>query len=746
MKNKKRTATADLPQERCEQQPINNQAAAQRMATSNGPRKPSLSIVHCPLSINKLSIHLTAGSLLLVLWLSSLAVFSQPSGSLDRSKIPSPGPAPVIQIGKYDSLALANGMRVFVVTNRKLPRVAFSLVLDYDPILEKEYAGYVDIAGQMLRSGTTTRSKIQLDEEIDFIGASLSTSATGVYGASLKKHQDKLLQLLADVVLNPAFPGSELDRIKKETKSGLAAQKDEPEAVADLVNNVVLYGKNHPYGEPTTEQTVEKVTLDQVKSFYTAYYKPNVAYLAIVGDITLAEARTAVEKYFGSWKRGSVPKSKHVLAAQPAKTRVALVDRASSVQSVVNVSHLIDLKPGAPDVIKTRIANDILGGQGGRLYNNLREKRGLTYGAYSSLASDRLAGEFSASASVRNAVTDSAVVELLSELRQIRTALVSAEELRKSKASVTGSFVRSLENPQTVASFAINTARYRLPADYYKNYLRKVSDVTAADVLAVAKKYVRPNNATITVVGNGSEIAGQLKPFGPIDYYDAEGNQIKPEAKKSVPAGLTADQVIDAYVKAIGGKENLTKVQDVTQNMTASVQGMALTAVQQQKVPNKYRMAISMQGNEAFNMTSNGTKAAMSQMGNRQELQGKTLEAAKVQSTLFAELYYDQLGVKRSLAGVEKLSEGDAYKIELIMPGGDKVTDYFNVATGLKVRQITSTDAPQGAVNQTTDYGDYREVDKVKFPHKISSSIGMQLEVQSVEVNKGLEDAVFEMK
>ncbi|MBC7921772.1 MAG: insulinase family protein [Ferruginibacter sp.] len=685
-------------------------------------------------------------TLFLVLWLNSLAVFSQSSGSLDRSKIPGPGPAPVIQIGTYDSLRLGNGMRVFVVTNRKLPRVAFNLVLDYDPILEKEYAGYVDIAGQMLRSGTATRTKAQLDEEIDFIGASLSTSATGVYGVSLKKHQDKLLQLMADVVLNPAFPQSELDRIKKETKSGLAAQKDEPEAVASLVNNIVLYGPNHPYGEPTTEQTVEKVTLDQVKSFYATYYKPNIAYLAIVGDITLAEARTAVEKYFGAWQRGSVPKSKYTLAAQPAKTRVALVDRASSVQSVVSVSHSINLRPGAPDVIKTRIANDILGGQGGRLFNNLREKRGLTYGAYSSLASDRLVGEFSASASVRNAVTDSAVVEFLSELRRIRTEPVSAEELKKSKASVTGSFVRSLESPQTVASFAINTARYQLPADYYKNYLRQVSAVTAADVQAVAKKYVRPANATITVVGNGSEIADQLKPFGPIDYYDAEGNQIKPEAKKATPAGLTADQVIDAYVKAIGGKENLAKVQDVTRNMTASIQGMELTAVQQQKVPNKYRMAISMQGSEAFNMTSNGTKAAMSQMGNRQELQDKTLEAAKVQSTLFAELYYDQLGVKRSLAGVEKLGGGDAYKLELTMPGGDKVIDYFDSATGLKVRQVTSTDSPQGAVTQTTDYGDYREVNGVKFPHKISSSMGMQLEVQSIEINKGLKDEVFEVK
>jgi zinc protease len=337
------------------------------------------------------------------------------------------------------------------------------------------------------------------------------------------------------------------------------------------------------------------------------------------------------------------------------------------------------------------------------------------------------------------------VVEFMNELKRIRTEPVTAAELKQAKASITGTFVRSLENPQTIASFAINTARYGLDPNYYANYLKNVEAVKAEDVQSVAKKYVQPENAYVMVVGNAAEVADKLKPFGEIEYYDVKGNKADP-SKKTLPAGLTAAQVIDTYVKAIGGKENLKKIQDVTMNMNASIQGMTLKATQQHKAPNKYRLSVEMQGNEAFSMTSNGSKAAMAQMGNRQELQGNTLETAKVQSSLFPELYYDQLGVKAQLTGIENVNGTDAYKVELTMPGGDKVVDYFDTKSGLKVRQISTMESPQGPVTQTTDLSDYREINGVKFPHRITSGVGMQMDVQSIDINKGLSDAVFELK
>jgi len=280
------------------------------------------------------------------------AFVSMNYGQLDRSKRPQPGPAPVINLGNYDSFTLANGLKVFVVENHKLPKVSFNLIVDRDPVNEKDKAGYIDMAGQLLRTGTKTRTKDKIDQEVDFIGASLSTSSTGVFGSSLKKHVTKLLDIMSDVVLNPQFKQEELDKIKKQTLSGLASQKDDPNSIASNVATVLTYGKDHPYGELTTEATVGNITLDDLNGYYSTYFKPNISYLAIVGDIKKDEAKKLVEKYFGKWKKGEVAKNTFATPSQPLLAKVAMVDRAASVQSVINITYPIDLKVGSPDVVK----------------------------------------------------------------------------------------------------------------------------------------------------------------------------------------------------------------------------------------------------------------------------------------------------------------------------------------------------------------------------------------------------------
>ncbi len=448
----------------------------------------------------------------------------------DRSVKPEPGPAPEIQLGDVESFTLKNGLKVFVVENNKLPRVSFSLVLDNDPVLEKENAGYVSMMGQLLRSGTSNRDKAKLDEDIDFLGASLSTSSTGVYAGSLKKHADKILGIMADVVLNASFPESELEKLKKQTLSGLAANKDDADAIAANVSQVLRYGKDHPYGEITTEETVENIDLAEIKEYYNTYFKPDNAYLAVVGDINKKEAEKLVKKYFAKWEKGNVPSAEYALPEAPDETIVALVDRSNSVQSVINITYPLKLQPGHPDVIKSNVMNQILGGAfSSRLNMNLREKHGYTYGANSSISSDKLVGSFRASSSVRNEVTDSAIVEFLHELKNIKTNNVTDEELQNVKNYLTGSFARSLENPQTIATFAINIDRYNLPADYYTNYLKKIAEVSLQDVDEMAERYIIPKNAYIIVVGKGADIADKIGKYGVMKYYDIYGNPITPK-------------------------------------------------------------------------------------------------------------------------------------------------------------------------------------------------------------------------
>ncbi|MDZ7650677.1 MAG: pitrilysin family protein [Cytophagales bacterium] len=219
--------------------------------------------------------------------------------------------------------------------NHKLPRIQFSLQLKNDQIYQGEKEGYVSMAETLIGTGTKTRTKAQLDEETDFIGASLNSGGNGIFASSLSKHTNKLLELMTDVLFNPAFPQEEMDKLKTQTLSGLEAGKDDPNSIIGNVRNALLYGKAHPYGLFTTEKSVGSITLNDCKAYYNEYYKPGNAYLIIVGDIDLKSAKAHAEKYFAKWPAGTVKSSTYTQPKEPAKTYVALVDRPTSVQSVM---------------------------------------------------------------------------------------------------------------------------------------------------------------------------------------------------------------------------------------------------------------------------------------------------------------------------------------------------------------------------------------------------------------------------
>ncbi|MES2794416.1 MAG: pitrilysin family protein [Bacteroidota bacterium] len=669
---------------------------------------------------------------------------------LDRSKLPEPAPAPIIKIGKAENFTLDNGLKVYVVKNSKLPRVAFNLVLDRDPLKEGNLTGLTSVVGDLLSTGTKNLSKDQYDEQVDFIGANITTSSTGIYGASLKKHTEKLLTLMSDVLLNPYFKQEELDKIKKQMKSNLASSKDNPNSIASKVASVVLFGKNHPYGEQITNQTVDNITIDACNNYYNTFFKSNIGYLAVVGDIDAEEAKALVMKYFGSWKGGSVPRQTIEIPKEIAKTKVILVDRPSSVQSVISIVNTADLKIGSPDVIKSRITNDILGGGEARLYNNLREKHGYTYGAYSSLSSDKYIGKFSAGASVRNAVTDSALTELMYELKQMRNAPPTEEELFRTKNDLNGTFVFSLESPQTVANFAINTARYNLPGDYYSNYLKNIEQTTEADVHAMALKYIKPDNSYIVVVGKASEIAEKLKKFGEIEYYDTEGNKVEPPAPpKAIAKGVTVENILEKYINAIGGKDKISAINEVDMTFSGQIpNGPALTVSIAKKSPDKSLQEIKVMGNVMQKMVVNGAAANMTQRGQEVEVKGADLQQAVAKAFLFYELNPSKAGLKTSLEGTEKIEGKDCTKIGFSV-GDSKWVEYFDNATGLKIRSLETKKGPSGDTEITVDYSDYKETDGVKFPSVLKQNMGpmvLEIKLESIKLNKGIDDKLFNLK
>jgi predicted Zn-dependent peptidase len=678
--------------------------------------------------------------------------FAQP---LDRSIRPKAGAAPEIKLGKTESFTLPNGLKVFVVENHKLPTIAASIQLDIKPALEGNKAGMMDMMSELLLTGTKSRSNDKLNEEIDFIGANINASHDGVSGRGLKKHQDKIFELMADITMNANFKQEELDKIKTRTLSGMEAEENDPDAMLQEVTAVINYGKGHPYGEVATKETVKNIDLAAAQNYYNTYFRPNVAYMAIVGDITLAEAKPLVEKYFGKWQKANVPVAKYTDPKAPAKTRVIVVPRDAAVQSVINVTYPISLLPGTPDVVKTRVANSILGGgSNGRLFLNLREAHGWTYGSYSSIVADDLKGHVTAYAKARNVVTDSSVNEMIAEMNKMGNTPVGNEELQNHLTNMTGAFAIGLENPGTIAQYAINIERYKMPKDYYQNYLKNLNAVTVADVQNIAKKYITPAVANIIVVGSKDEIAEKLKRFdgdGTVEFFDTYGNPIKETAKKAVPSNITAEDIVKKYGAAVGGEKAMSAIKDMKVVMEGNLQGQKLTLTDLKKAPNKTKQLVSMGAMTLQKMVYDGTKGYQEAQGQKHDLEGDDLKNAAEQADLLADFHPEKYGITRKLLGIEAVNGKEAYKVEATQ-GDDKTIEFYEVATGYLVKKVETAKMPDGnSMSLATEMSDYQEIpgsNGVKIPYSLKIPLGpgmtMDTKVISAEVNKGIADTEFQ--
>ncbi len=673
----------------------------------------------------------------------SLLLTSVTMAQIDRSKAPGAGPAPKIQLGEYETFTLANGLQVFLVENHKSPRVSWQLFVNRDMVSEGENIGLQSLMGSMLMTGTTTKTKTQIDESMDFIGASLTTTSKGAYASSLTKHKETTLSLMSDVILNPTFSEEELAKFKKQTISGLLSNASDPAAMSSNVRSVVTYGTAHPYGEVETEETVTTINTEMCKSFYSTYFKPNISYLIIVGDISKKEALPMVEKYFGSWVKGEVPTHAFETPKVPAQTQVDFVNKPGAVQSTISIVYPVALIPGSDDVIAASVMNAILGNSGfmARLIQNIREDKAYTYGAYSSLSTDPLIGQFYAGAEVRNEVTDSAIVQFIYEMDRLTKESVDAEELQDVKNYLNGRFARSLERPQTVARFALNTARYNLSNDYYATYLERLQAVTSEDVMRVAKKYLLTSNAHIVVVGNKAEVASKLKVFnkeGKVTYYDAFGNTVADV--EPIPQGVTSKQVIDTYLDAIGDRTKLASISSRDITMSSSMQGRPLEIHSITKGSDKMVLTVKS-GEMVFQSVKiSGASGKMTGM-----MGDKDLSEEEVATYLEGNVIFDELALNpdlTTLIDIEEMNGVMAYKLKV---GASKYF-FYDVKTGLKVGEIETQETPNGPVTSTSLLKDYKDVNGILVPFTIledNAGQVMEMKVEKAEFGGKVSDSVF---
>ncbi|WP_343661416.1 pitrilysin family protein [Chryseobacterium sp.] len=653
---------------------------------------------------------------------------------IDLNAMPKPGPTPAINIAKPKTFQLSNGLTVMVVENNKLPRVNASLSMDRPPYNEGAVTGVSEIMAEQFENGTTNISKDDFNKKVDYLGANLNFSSGGASANSLSKYFPEVLNLMADAIINPKFSAEEIQSSKERAIEGLKSEEKNASSIASRVSNALMYGKNTSRGEFETIESINKIQLADVQNTYKKYYAPDNAYLVIVGDVKFDQVKPLIEKAFSGWKKANTPVTPLEPASNVAKTEINVVDVPSAVQSVVSLNNLNTLKMKDANYFPATIANYILGGGGeARLFMNLREKNGFTYGAYSSMVVSKYSPQFSASASVRNEVTDKAVKEFMNELNAIST--VKPEELENAKAKLKGSFIMSLEQPATIARFALNQKVQDLPADFYTNYLKSIDKVTAADVANAVKATILPNQSRIFIAGKASDISEGLEKLGyPVKYFDKDANPVAKPAAQKVDANVTIGSVADKYINAIGGLAAVQKVVSITTDASTKVQGMDMTMKLIQAKGGKMAMDMKMMGNTVQKIIFDGKDGYMEAQGRKMPLNEKQ-KAEMADPELFPELTFAK-NPEFKLAGIEKYNNEDSYVVK-----GAKDTYYYSVKTGLKTGEVKTGEG--GSI--PTSYADYKEVSGVKLPFTIIQNMGgmdINLAVQSYQINQA-KDADF---
>ena len=673
-------------------------------------------------------------------------------GQIDRSKMPEAGPAPEINLEDPQTFDMKNGLKVLVVENHKLPRVSIQLRIDNAPVLEGEKAGVSSLTGSLLGQGSETIPKDAFNEEVDFLGARISFGSQSAYASALSKYFPRILELMADAAIHPNFMQEEFEKEKQKMLTGLKSEEKDVKAIARKVAGALTYSKEHPYGEFSTAESVNNVTLEDVKKFYANYFLPANAYLVIVGDVEFKDVKKRVQEYFTPWTKGTPPSLGFSNPSDALYTQINFIDVPNAVQSEISVGNLVPLKMKDADYLAALLANEILGGGGeGRLFLNLREDKAYTYGSYSRLGNNKyVASRFRAGASVRNAVTDSSVVELLKEIELIRNTPVSKEELENTKAKYTGRFVRALEDPQTIAEYALDIETENLPKDFYTTYLERLNAVTVDDVQKAAQKYIKPENTRIVVTGKASDVFPNLENVEyngkelQVKYFDRMGEPAeKPEVGAvAVPEGIGVAEVLNNYLDAIGGKEKLEAVKSYIMTAEAEMQGMTLNLEMKKTADGKFMQDIKVGENSMNKQVFDGEKGYMMMQGQRKDMGTKEIKGIKLEAVPFPELNYlsnDSI----TLEGMETVDGKKAYKVKL----SEEKSAFYDVETGLKIQETTVADMGGQQMTSTLDYKDYREVSGIRFPFILAQTVGPQsfdFKVLGVKINEGVSDADFE--
>lgn len=686
-------------------------------------------------------IFLLAGFIVFSLGLNAQVDFTKKPEPLEKTEFTFP---------EYKEVTLNNGIRLFIVKDDEQPTVSVRLLIPGGSALDGDKSGLASITADMMLKGTESKDALEIATLTDGIGASLNANAGNdeltLTASFLKKHQDKMLSLFAEVLTKPNFPKDEFEKMVKLIKASLKNRKANPNNLASRLANKVIYGELHPYGKFMTEKSLDDISISDVKDYYKSVIKPNGAIMVVVGDVDETDITNKLNKALEGFKPGQKA-SITVPPAQPMPVGVYFINRPGSVQSTIYVT-AASVPYNDPNHELVGLAANIMGGGfGARLFRTLREKYSYTYSPSASNTRNKYANRFTCNADVRNAVTDSSISVIFDLLKDLSENPSSPEEIGRIKKYRVGQYLMSFENSGFVASLVENAAFMGTAMDRVKDFPKRFMGYSPYEVQKTAENFLNPMYCYIVVVGN-PDVKSKLEKFGKIYEYDLDLNPISGEKGKFEKVSMDAEDLIKAYTKAIGGKEAIANIKNVkvSAKTTLSMNGQEFTGElsQSYKLPNKMYQKLDM---KVFSqeLWCNGADVWMSGASSSNlKKDGEEKERGIQDAQLFKFTNLLATGYKCEVLG----KQGEAILMKVRSPLGAEFTIFFNAQNYLVDKVESYMKTPQGSLPVTEIYAKYIDVTGVKLPSELTTISPMftMKAMNEYSTNIQFEDSIFKPK
>jgi zinc protease len=667
-----------------------------------------------------------------------------PSDKPSLDVMPKPLASTAFTFPSYEEITLSNGLHVFVIENHDQPLITLNLTIRggeaSDPVGKE---GAVSMTADMLFKGTKQHTAAQIAQTLDGVGASLKatagTEAINFSGSSLKKHAPLLLQTLSEILVTPTFPQDEFEKLKEQMAAGVAYERSRPMELAQALARKVIYGVNSPYARRKTEKTVAAVEVADLSSFHSTWMRPNAASIAIVGDITASEAKSLLEKTLGWWKKADVP----TITFPPQEvmpSAVYFIPRKGSVQSSIIVSAAAP-PMNAPDYQAVELMGGFIGsGFGSLFFNTLRETYSYTYSPFGFVSRGRRYNRIAVGAEVRSAVTDSAIVVMLREIKKLGFEGPNEQALDRRKKYEVGNYRRLFENPSVVASLLQNAWMNDIPYSEIEEEDKRIEGVSGSNVQEATEKYLNMFNLRLVIVGN-PDVRSKLEQFGQVVDFNTDIQPAPADAFE--PVSMSMSDVVSKYEQAIGGPAAIAALKTLTTTAETSMlmQGntMSGTYTRKQKAPNmeyaNFDLKVMVQ-----TQWVNGTSAWTSMMNGP----AAPAEADETKQLLLDARLFPVLSLKDQKATV-KGKQGGMIVVETTAPSGRGETYYFSATTFLLDRMEKIENTPQGPITIVERYEDYAPVEGVMFPKvmKVQNPIYSITMKNTYTGNVAMDDATF---